>query len=134
MHLAAGEMQRRHDIIGDAFIAQVVQDRVVHHAVRIGESPPKGLAGITHVHHRTVAKRPALEQFETAVGDHRAGVRMPNEPASDDLRMQRAHKHCDAPQWQSGCGQPLAEFSQHFLGQRRVARTMDEPLNDRLDR
>jgi hypothetical protein len=98
MHLAAGEMQRRHNVIGDAFVAQVVQDRVVHHAVWIGESPPKGLARIAYVHHRTVEKSPTLEQFETAVGDHCAGLRMPNEPASDDLRVQCAHEHGDAPQ------------------------------------
>ena len=79
-------------------------------------------------------KDSALEQFETSVGDHRAGLRVPNEPASDDLRMQRAHEHGHAPQRQSGRGQPLAEFSQHFLRQRRVARAVDEPLNDRLDR
>src|SRR5262249_27789515 len=103
MHLATREMQRRHNVIGDAFVAQVVQDRVVYHAVWMGESPPKGLAGIAYVYHRTVEKSPTLEQFETAVGDHCAGLRMPNEPASDDFRMQCAHEHSYAPQRQSGC-------------------------------
>src|SRR5262249_3745462 len=96
----------------------------------IGESSPKGLAGIAYVHHWTVKKSPTLEKFETAVGDHCAGLRMPNEPASDDLGVQCAHEHSDAPQRQSGCGQPLAEFSQHFLRQGRVARAGDEPLDD----
>ncbi|HTO62451.1 MAG TPA: hypothetical protein VMM15_14480, partial [Bradyrhizobium sp.] len=115
MHLPAGEMQRRPEIIGDAFLAQVVKDRIVDNAVWIGESPPKGLAGIAHIDHRTVEKSTAIEQFEAPVSDHRTSLGMPNEPASDDLRMQRAHEHSDAPQLQSGCGQPLAEFSQHFL-------------------
>src|SRR3974390_1527007 len=92
MHLAAGKMQRRHEIIRDAFVAQVVQNRIVHHAVRIGKPAPKGFAGIAHVHHRTVEKRPALEEFEATVGYYRAGLWMPNTPAPDDFWMQRAHE------------------------------------------
>ena len=133
MHLAVAEMQRRHEIIGDAFGAQLVQDAVVHHAIRIGEPAAERLAGFADMHHRAVDEGIAFEQIEASVGHHRASVRMPDETAPNDLRMQRAHEHHHPPQRQSSRGQPLAQFGQHFLRQRSVARAVDEPLNDGLD-
>jgi hypothetical protein len=134
MHVAAGEVQRRHEIIGNPFGAQLVQDAVIHDAIRIGEAAAERFAGFGHMHHRAFEKGPALKQLEAAVGDLGAGLRMPDEPAADDLRMQRADEHHDPPQRQSGRDQALTQLGQHFVRQRRIARAVDEPLDDRMER
>jgi hypothetical protein len=102
MYVAAGEMQRRHEIVGNPFGAQLVQDAVIHDAIRIGEAAAERFAGFGDMHHRAFEKGSPLEQLEAAVGDLGASLRMPDEPAADDFRMQRADEHHDPPQRQPG--------------------------------
>jgi hypothetical protein len=44
MNLAIAKMQRRDEIIGDALGAQIMQNRIIHEAIGIGESLPQRLA------------------------------------------------------------------------------------------
>src|SRR5580704_12425 len=132
MNLAVGEAQRRDHVVGDALGAQVVQDRIVHLTIGIGEPAAKGFAGRGNMRHRTVAKNVALQEIETAVRDHRPGIRPPDETAADDLRMQGAHEHDDPPKRQAASRQALAELAQDFLRQRRRPRAVHQPVDYRL--
>ena len=132
MNFAVGEAQRRYDVVGNTFLVQIVQDRIVKRAVGIGKAAAECLPGFDHVRHRAVAEHVALQKIERSLGDDGAGIGPPNEAASHDLRMQRADEHHSAPQRQSGRRQALAEFGQYFLRQRLRPRAVDEPIDDRL--
>ena len=97
MNFTGGEVQRRNDVIGDAFLAQVPQYRKVHQTIRIGDAAPQRGPDLADTGHRAIAKRVALEQFEAAFGDDRSAIRPPHEAAADDLRMQCPYEHHGAP-------------------------------------
>ena len=132
VNVAVGEAQRRDHVVGDALGAQVVQDRIIKRAIGIGEPAAKRLAGFGDMRHRAVAKDVAIQQIETAVGDDRPGIRPPDETAADDLRMQGAHEHDDAPQRQAAGRQALADFAQDLLRQRRRPRAVHQPVDHRF--
>jgi hypothetical protein len=60
VNFAVGEVQRRNDVVGNPFLAQIVQDRIVEPAIGIGKAAPKCLAGFDYMRHRAVAEHVAL--------------------------------------------------------------------------
>ena len=134
MHLAAEEMHRHREEVGDALLAQVLEDREVDRAGRIGE-PPAHL----DVLGKDDSNR-AFQEFlglQDVVGDFvdldRVAVRLPDEAAAEHVGVQRADERRGAVQREAAGDQAVAELEQHVLRQPGGRRALDQPVDHRLN-
>jgi len=126
-----GKEQRQSHIIGHAFGTELLENREIHRAIRIGEPPAECSAGRVDASDRVFPELRRIEEPEPPFRNFDVGARPPYEAAPDDLRMQDVYKHGDPPQRNAASDEPLAQLGQYVLRQRRRSRAVYQPISNR---
>ena len=130
---AVGEEQRQRHIIGHAFGTELLENREIHHAIRIGKPAAECSAGRVDVSDRVLPELWRIEEPEPPFRNFDVGAWPPYESAPDDLRTQRVYKHGYPPQRNAASDEPIAQLGQYILRQRRRSGAVDQPICNRSD-
>ena len=144
VHLAVQERERQSEEIGDAFLAKVFQHREIDRAMPFAEAAPHlavlGEDGADRTLQVLVRLQKVISGF---VHLHLVGGLMPDEAASEDIGVERAHEHrraverqrmrAQSPRQLIAGEEKKLQLEQHILRQPRGRRTGDQPVDDRPD-
>ena len=110
---AVDECQRQRDVIGDAFLAHLVEKRETL-AFGIVETASDLAPFAEYDRQRVIDIFRGIDDVETRGGRGDFRSRPPDEIAAENIGMQCPDKHADAPQRQACLDQALADFRHHL--------------------
>src|SRR5665213_2459033 len=129
---AVGERNGVHDVIGEAFAAQIFQNRELAVAPRRGEIAAHRATAVIGDPDRAVQDRHRRVRLQTEQTFGRALVELPQATEGKNLRMQDRNAGRDARYIHLGGAQLVCEGLQKIAGVNMLARIGHQPANNRM--
>ena len=128
---AVGVEQRQRQIVGDAFVAHVVEEGKAM-TVGIVHAVAQFARGGLHHHNGAAHEFGRLQDIEIGGVDRNIPAELPDKGPPVSVGMQRRHESGDPPQRNAGIDQPLAGLLQEGGRRRRRTRAVHQPVEQVL--